>query len=199
MLGVLMAIVGCTPDNLSETPAELTAPAGVKLVSSDESSLTFSWDEMKGASYYVVRLATESGSFAPGGQTTTKTNTVTFRGLAAYTTYVFTVKARVGDVESPVSEPLSAATVEGGSSDPGTDPGDNPGQDPGDNPEITDAYAEFKVPAVEDSHKSVLAFPGAEGGGNLPDTPGTVGDRAALRTGWGRTYAAAGGGGGHRH
>ena len=160
-----MAIVGCTPDNLSETPAELTAPAGVKLVSSDESSLTFSWDEMKGASYYVVRLATESGSLAPGGQTTTKTNTVTFRGLAAYTTYVFTVKARVGDVESPVSEPLSAATVEGGSSDPGTDPGDNPGQDPGDNPEITDAYAEFKVPAVEDSHKSVLAFPGAEGGG----------------------------------
>ena len=157
-----MAVLGCAPVS-PDTPVDLSAPAGVKVVESDEASLTFSWNEVKGVSYYVARLETPFGSLAPGGQTTTKENIVRFKGLSAGDTYVFKVKARIGDQETPFSEPLTATvgtdSDAGSDSDTDTDPGT------GDDSGNADAYKEFKIPAAEDTHKAALAFPGAEGGG----------------------------------
>ena len=155
ILCLSLGLAGCTPDDPVDAVVDLTAPAGVKLAASDQSSLTFSWDEVAGVSYYVARLETASGTLAPGGQTTTKETLVKYQGLTANTSYVFTVKARIGDAETPFSEPLSAVTVEGYDPEPSPTP----------TPEPSDAYAEFKIPAVEDEHKLQLAFPGAEGGG----------------------------------
>ena len=148
-----LVIAGCTPVDPEDAVVDLTAPAGVKVIASDETSLTFSWDEVEGVSYYVARLETAPGVLVPGGQTTTKENSVAFQGLRANTSYLFTVKARIGDAETPFSEPLTAVTVEG------YEPGPAPA------PEPAESYAEFKIPASEDEHKLQLAFPGAEGGG----------------------------------
>ena len=148
-----LVIAGCTPVDPEDTAVDLTAPMGVKVIASDETSLTFSWDEVEGVSYYVARLETAPGVLAPGGQTTTKENSVRFQGLRANTSYLFTVKAMIGDAETPFSEPLTAVTVEG------YEPGPAP------TPEPSESYAEFKIPVYEDEHKNQLAFPGAEGGG----------------------------------
>ena len=156
----ILTIFGCSPVS-PDTPADLNAPAGVKVVESDEASLTFSWNEVKGVSYYVARLETPSGSLAPGGQTTTKENIVRFKGLSAGDSYVFKVKARIGDLETPFSEPLTATIGDNGGS--GSDSGSDSGT--GEEPGNTDSYPEFKIPAAEDAHKEALAFPGAEGGG----------------------------------
>ena len=163
IFGVLLGVAGCTPDNTSDTPVDLKAPTGVKVVDSEETTLTFTWDELAGASYYVARLETESGTLAPGGQTTTKENRIKFQSLIPGATYVFTVKARMGSIESPVSEPLRATTGKEVNQDPGTTP--EPEPEPGKDPEVTGEYAEFKIPAVEDAHMYALSFPGAEGGG----------------------------------
>ena len=156
----ILTIFGCSPVS-PDTPADLSAPAGVKVVESDDASLTFSWDEVKGVSYYVARLETASGTLAPGGQTTTKENIVKFKGLSAGDSYVFKVKARIGDLETPFSEPLTATIGDNGGS--GSDSGSDSGT--GEEPGNTDSYPEFKIPAAEDAHKEALAFPGAEGGG----------------------------------
>ena len=148
-----LVIAGCTPVDPEDTAVDLTAPVGVKVIASDETSLTFSWDQVEGVSYYVARLETAPGVLAPGGQTTTKENSVRFQGLRANTSYLFTVKAMIGDAETPFSEPLTAVTVEG------YEPGPAP------TPEPSESYAEFKIPVYEDEHKNQLAFPGAEGGG----------------------------------
>lgn len=148
-----LVIAGCTPVDPEDTAVDLTAPVGVKVIASDETSLTFSWDEVEGVSYYVARLETAPGVLAPGGQTTTKESSVRFQGLRANTSYLFTVKAMIGDAGTPFSEPLTAVTVEG------YEPGPVP------TPEPSESYEEFKIPVSEDEHKLQLAFPGAEGGG----------------------------------
>ena len=157
-----MAVLGCAPVS-PDTPVDLSAPAGVKVVESDEASLTFSWNEVKDVSYYVARLETPSGSLAPGGQTTTKENIIKFKGLSAGGSYVFKVKARIGDLETPFSEPLTATV--GADSDAGSDSDTDTDPGTGDDSGNADAYKEFKIPAAEDTHKAALAFPGAEGGG----------------------------------
>ena len=161
----LVTFVGCTTDDPLRGPEDLKAPSGVKLVEAAETSLTFSWDELEGVSYYVARLETSSGTLASGGQTTTKGNTVTYKGLAPYTAYVFTVKARFGDEETPFSTPLSAVTDENYVEPEPDEPGENPEPGPGEDVKPTEAYSEFMIPAIEDAHKATLAFPGAEGGG----------------------------------
>ena len=72
ILGVLIGIAACTPDNPLGTPVEIKAPTGVKVVDSDQTSLTFAWEEVAGTSYYVARLETSDGTLVPGGQTTVK-------------------------------------------------------------------------------------------------------------------------------
>lgn len=155
-----LILFGCRPDGLEDQPAEVKAPTGVQLMSADQTSLTFAWDAVEDASYYVGRLETSEGKLIPGGQASTRQNSIRYDDLSANTTYVFKVRVRVGEVDSPFSAPLEAVTVEYQNPDPGPDPG--PGPSPVD---PSERYAEFKIPAAEDEHKEALAFPGAEGGG----------------------------------
>ena len=149
---LLAVIAACQPDD-PVLPTEAVAPSGVKLVSSDATSLTFSWDETQGATYYIGRLETASGELVPSGQTTAKAATLKYSGLAPDTEYSFKVKAKVGDKESPYSTAVTARTQAG--SNPGPGPSPTPSSD----------YEAFKIPAHEDAHGQALAFPGAEGGG----------------------------------
>ena len=170
IFGVLIGIAACTPDNPSGTPVEIKAPTGVEVVDSDQTSLTFAWDEVAGASYYVARLETSDGALVPGGQTTVKETTVKYDGLEINTEYLFKVRAKIGETVSDFCDPVMAATESDGTENPGTnpDPGPSPepGPDPGPQPvEPSESYAEFMIPTAEDQHKETLAFPGAEGGG----------------------------------
>lgn len=166
MLVVLLVAVlaGCEPEDV---PGEdtVSAPTGVRLVEAGADALTFAWNEVADASYYSCRLETVSEETVPGGQTTVKANSIRFTGLSANTSYSFKVSVRVGKVDSEFSAPVTAKTLSGGSQEPGDGPGDNPGDEPGPDPGVSEHYAEFKVPAHEDTHASALAFPGAEGGG----------------------------------
>ncbi len=166
MLVVLLVAVlaGCEPEDV---PGEdtVSAPTGVRLVEAGADALTFAWNEVADASYYSCRLETVSGESVSGGQTTVKANSIRFTGLSANTSYSFKVSVRVGKVDSEFSAPVAAKTLSGGSQEPGDGPGDDSGDEPGPDPGISEHYAEFKVPAHEDTHASALAFPGAEGGG----------------------------------
>ena len=95
----------------------------MSLDSYDSASLTFVWDEVSGADYYVGRLEKVNGELVSGGQTTTKTNSLTYKGLEADTEYMFKVKAKAGSLESPYSEAVSARTAAGPEPGPGQDPG----------------------------------------------------------------------------
>ena len=68
ILGTFLILSGCGPENPVTPPQEVNPPSGVRLVSSDESSLVFAWDAVEGAEYYVARLETSSGSLVSGGQ-----------------------------------------------------------------------------------------------------------------------------------
>ena len=170
IFGVLAGIAACTPDNPSGTPVEIKAPTGVKVVDSDQTSLTFAWEEVAGASYYVARLETSDGTLVPGGQTTVKETTVKYNGLESNTEYLFKVRAKTGETLSDYCDPVIAATEGDGTENPGTNPDPGPGPEPGPDPdpepvEPSESYAEFMIPTAEDQHKETLAFPGAEGGG----------------------------------
>ena len=160
IFGVLMAIAACTPDNPSGTPVEIKAPTGVKVVDSDQTSLTFVWDEVTGASYYIARLETAEGTLVPGGQTSVKETVITYNGLTSNTEYIFKVRAKIGDSLSDFCDPVNAATRDD------ENQGQEPGPEPGPSPVgPSENYAEFMIPSAEDQHKETLAFPGAEGGG----------------------------------
>lgn len=170
IFGVLIGIAACTPDNPSGTPVEIKAPTGVEVVDSDQTSLTFTWEEVAGASYYVARLETSDGTLVPGGQTTVKETTVKYDGLESNTEYLFKVRAKTGETLSDYCDPVIAATEGDGTENPGTNPDPGPGPEPGPDPgpepvEPSESYAEFMIPTAEDQHKETLAFPGAEGGG----------------------------------
>ena len=152
IFGVLLTIAACTPDDPSGTPVEIKAPTGVKVVDSDQTSLTFAWDEVAGASYYIARLETAEGTLVPGGQTSVKETVITYNGLASNTEYIFKVRAKIGDSLSDFCGPVNAATRDD----------ENQGQEP---VGPSENYAEFMIPSAEDQHKETLAFPGAEGGG----------------------------------
>ena len=159
VLGAILTLSGCAPEKPVELPKEVKAPSEVTLVSSDESSLVFSWKEVADAEYYVARLETSSGALVPGGQTTTKEASIGFDGLQAGASYVFKVRVRVAGIDSPFSDPLQAVTAKQ------ENPGPGPGPTPNPNPTPSESYKEFMIPAVEDEHKLPISFPGAEGGG----------------------------------
>lgn len=166
IFGVLLITAACTPDNPSGTPVEIKAPTGVEVVDSDQTSLTFAWDEVSGASYYVARLETADGVLVPGGQTTVKETTVKYDGLESNTEYLFKVRAKIGETLSDFCDPVMAATESDGTENPGTNPDPDPDPKPDPTPvEPSESYAEFMIPTAEDQHKETLAFPGAEGGG----------------------------------
>lgn len=152
---LLAALYACSPEDVGG-PEIAPVPDGVKVVASDASSLTFGWNAVEGVSYYVARLEKADGTLVPGGQTSTKENSIRYKDLEEGASYQFKVKSRVGESESDFSAPLSAKT--GSSSGSQGDP-------PAPNPAPSEFYAQFKIPAHEDVHAKALAFPGAEGGG----------------------------------
>ena len=160
-LAASMLLQGCGPDAPVEVPEEVTAPANVRLVSSDKTSFVFAWDEVKGADFYVARLETSDGTLVPGGQTSTKETSIKYDGLAKETTYSFKVRTKAGETDSPYSVSITAKTA--GDDTPGTEPGPDPTPDP--TPQPNEFYAQFQIPPHEDVHADALAFPGAEGGG----------------------------------
>ena len=164
IFGVLFTFAACTPDSPTGTPVEIKAPTGVEVVDSDQTSLTFAWDEVAGASYYVARLETSDGTLVPGGQTTVKETTVKYNGLESDTEYSFKVRAKTGETLTDFCDPVIAATEGDGTDNPGTNPDPDPGPGPGP-VEPSENYAAFMIPSAEDQHKEALAFPGAEGGG----------------------------------
>lgn len=150
----LILFTACGPDD-PVIPQEIQAPSGVKCDRATQTVLVFTWDEVKGADYFMARLESSDGTLSPGGQTTTKETSIRYDGLAPDTEYLFKVRARVAGVDSDYSAPLRAKTSAAADPGPGTDP----------QPEPSDDYALFKIPAPEDIHGKALAFPGAEGGG----------------------------------
>ncbi len=156
LLSIVAALViaGCNPVDDPLEPVSVDVPSGVRLTASDATSLTFSWDDVEGVTYYVARLETSDGELAPGGQTTTRETSVTFRSLETDVEYSFMVKSRAGELESEFSAALKARTTIS-----------QPGPDPDPQPVPSDIYEAFKMPACEDAHGQALAFPGAEGGG----------------------------------
>ena len=157
----LSLLVACHPDD-PVTPTEVSAPTGVKVAYAGNTSLTFSWDEVADADYYVGRLELSDGTLVSGGQTTTKETSLTYDELIPGTAYQFKVRVTVEGVNSPYSQVVPATTGDQGS---GPDPGPDPDPNPGPDPTPSEYYAQFKIPAAEDQHGQALAFPGAEGGG----------------------------------
>jgi len=158
-MAVAMAfgVLACKPEE--QEAKDPSAPAGVKLHSATETSLTFQWNAVSGVTGYTWKLL--EGSADAGSGTVTARN-VKITGLTAGTTYRFAVASNWDGGMSDFSDYVEAATVsaEEDPDDPGTDP------DPGsDTPVSEETYAEFKIPAAEDEDGAARAFPGAEGGG----------------------------------
>ena len=131
---------GATPD----------APAGLVLHNSTETSLTFQWNSVAGATSYSYVLKKGTATVTEGS---VKVRNVKIENLAKGTEYVFTVCSVAGEYKSSGTS-LTVKTEGEQNTDPGND-------DPS-GIEVT--YADFEIPAVEEDGKA-RAFPGAEGGG----------------------------------
>jgi len=76
---LLLLISGCSPET-APGGGQLTPPSGVKLVETGQTDLTFSWDAVSGADYYIGRLETSEGTLVTGGQTSTKSTDSKYTG-----------------------------------------------------------------------------------------------------------------------
>ncbi len=161
-MSVLPLLWACQPEANPDVPVALDPPANVTLAVATTSTLTLSWDEVKGVDYYIARLELSDGTLVPGGQVSIKKTSFKYSDLVPATEYIFKVKVKSGNVASDYSAPISVNTLaEGEEPGPGTDPDPDPSPVPTPNA----YYAQFKIPAHEDAHGKALAFPGAEGGG----------------------------------
>ncbi len=149
----LAALLGCQPDENPGEDSGITVPTGLELAESGDDFLTFTWNEVEGASYYVGQLEYESGGIAPNGVNSTSKSSITYSKLEKFTEYKFKVKAVFDDGESDFSKSITVMT--GADNSEGDIPSEGEPKD----------YTAFKVPSYEDSHAKTLAFPGAEGGG----------------------------------
>lgn len=132
-------------------------PEGLVASQATTTSLTFEWKPVQDATSYDYRLLLSGGDEITHG--TTKLTKKTCNSLLEDTSYDFMLRANAG---SRVSDwVVCTATTKSETPGPGPGPGPEPSED------IT--YADFKIPANEDAHKKVLAFPGAEGGGMFTD------------------------------
>lgn len=162
LMAALPLLWACHPEANPDVPVALDPPANVILAVATTSTLTLSWDEVKGVDYYIARLELSDGTLVPGGQVSIKKTSFKYSDLVPATEYIFKVKVKSGNVASDYSAPISVNTLAEGEG-----PGPGPGSDPGPVPVPTpnEYYAHFKIPAAEDAHGKALAFPGAEGGG----------------------------------
>ena len=150
MAGAALLLPACQ-EHEPETGLVMPAPENVRCTANAGNSLTFVWDGTADAEQYTARLVTTEDDKTVEVKYVTETTAV-FNELEAGVSYTCKVRAVAGKEYSEFvsSEPV---TAEGGESeDPDPDP-------------VEGAYEAMMIPAAEDEHKEVLAFPGAEGGG----------------------------------
>lgn len=143
---IFLLATACGPGAV--TPVEEAAPAAperIELHGSSQSSLTFQWSAVEGATGYQWKLLEGSSAVSEGR--VNKRN-VEVAGLRKATDYRFGVQA-VNNAGSSAFTWLNARTE--GTEDPLPSSGGK-------------AYADFKIPAAEEDGVA-RAFPGAEGGG----------------------------------
>ncbi len=145
-LTALLILAACTP----KTEENISTPVNLMAVDITAQSITFKWDEVAGADSYEYRVSLKGGDEVSSG--TTRITQKECRNLLEDTSYSFYVRAKGMDQMSDWAQ-----------TDAKTDKA-APGPEPGPEPESL-KYEDFKIPATEDQHKEVLAFPGAEGGG----------------------------------
>ena len=143
-------------------PVTVDPPTEVRVLSSDETSLTFSWKPVEGVEYYTVRLEYADGTYV--NQFQTEDNSARFSDLETGTEYRFKVRVKTADGSSDYAAPISAIPGKG-EVEPDPDPEPDP-EDPdeGDEEDPAVLYGKFLIPEYE-STAEPLAFPGAEGGG----------------------------------
>lgn len=144
---VLLSACGGSKDLQPDTPEQKApaAPANLVLHSATETTLTFQWDAVAGATY--LWQLTQGGAVVEEGKVSTRN--VSVKNLTKATAYRFGVQASNSAGASAFTW-IDATTA--GTVDP--EPGPTP----------TKAYEEFAIPAAEEDGLA-RAFPGAEGGG----------------------------------
>ena len=154
LIAILPLFCAC-PDNNNNQQEEQVPPTpeGLTLHSATETSLTFKWTPVEGATSYSWRIL-EGGTEVDKGSTSSRS--VEVKNLTKATTYKFSVRSANAAGSSPWSTALEATTE--GSSDPGPDPGPEP------TPVDPASYGDFGIPEAEEDGVA-RAFPGAEGGG----------------------------------
>ena len=112
---LLLCACGKQPEPQPVVPG---VPQNVKLHAADESSLTFQWDPVEGATGYAWRLAKDGAQIKDG--TVSKRN-VTIQGLEKATAYKFSVCATDGETSSAYSVEVEGVTA--GTADVPPEPG----------------------------------------------------------------------------
>ena len=142
-----LAVFACGKTGQEEKGGAPAAPAGLKLHTATEASLTFQWDPVSEATGYAWTL-TQNGTEKQNGNVTSRN--VKVDGLSKATDYRFGVKAVNAEGESAYAW-VNARTE--GEETPVTPPGP-----------ASVTYEDFAIPAYEEDGVA-RAFPGAEGGG----------------------------------
>ena len=131
-------------------------PTNLKLHSATETSLTFQWSAVEGATGYDWKILKGSEQVNQGSASN---RNAVVEGLEKGTTYSFSVRAKNSAGASDYCAPVEAKTE--GTQDQG---GGSGGGD--ETPVIgKEQYDLFLIPSVEDDDKTARAFPGAQGGG----------------------------------
>ncbi len=152
-MSALALLCACGDNKKQQQEATVPAvPQGLSIHSATETSLTFKWIPVEGATNYGWRLLEGSTEVNKG---TTSSRSVNIQDLKQATTYKFAVRS-IGTSGSSEWTSWLEATTEG-SAGPGT--GDDPQQ-----PVNPEHYAGFMIPETEEDG-AARAFPGAEGGG----------------------------------
>ena len=102
-------VAACSKSETDTEGGKLAAPSGLQLSDRTESSLTFAWNRVNGASQYVYQLANAQGQVLRGSSVSE--NSVELTGLTAGTTFRFRVQAASGSTVSDHTEWLEVSTV----------------------------------------------------------------------------------------
>lgn len=152
-LMMLFVACACNPtgeEKTDDTPQTLDAPANVAVNGIEENALSFSWAAVNGATSYSYKILKGMTLVKDGAVDGTG---VTINGLEAATTYKFAVKSVNDKTQSKYSDYAEATTKKSGKEE------EQQGPDP-----ISNVYEAMMIPSAEEG-STVLAFPGAEGGG----------------------------------
>ena len=146
----VLAACCCGKNGEEDTIPVPAVPQDVKLHSATETSLSFQWKAIEGASSYDWRLLEGSTEVKKGSVTV---RSVIIDGLTSGKTYKFAVRSVNVSGTSEWTTYLEAATE--GAPTPGPGP---------DTPVLPERYDDFLIPGNEEDG-TPHAFPGAEGGG----------------------------------